>query len=224
MVLEVPLQLAASDPVPIYLVDDDPVVRDSIEFLIGTAGLCCRSFGDGAAFLAALPALADGCLLLDLVMPQVTGLDVMRQLVTAGRRMPIILMTAAATAPALRLAAELRPYVLIEKPFDDDALFGALNAAFVLLERGSPGGDAGRARKAVATLAADQTAVLRGIVAGLDTTTLARHLGLSELCVRRIRVTMQAQIGASDVYQLAAIARLADLLPYDPDTGRKGDT
>ncbi|MEN2785048.1 response regulator [Sphingomonas qilianensis] len=210
------MQLGISEVFPVYVVDDDPVVRESIDFLLSTVDIACRKFDGGVPFLAELPALADGCLLLDLVMPQANGLDVMRALSAAGRTMPITLMTAAANAPAMRVAAEICPFVLMEKPFDEERLFDALEIGFQTLASGVPDLAAARARDAIATLSADQLVVLQGSIAGMASSALALLLGISEMQVRRIRVALEQQIGARDVYHSAEIGKLAGLQPLRP--------
>ncbi len=201
---------------PVYLVDDDKVVRESIDFLLSTVGLNCRMFENGASFVAEVADLPDGCLLLDLMMPQVDGLDVMRHLVATGRRMPIILMTATTNVSIMRLATSISPHVLLEKPFDEEDLFAAIKDGFDVLDRGRSEIDAEAARAVVAELSHDQITILRGLIADIDTPALARRLGVSEVSMRRDHLSLRERIGARDVHHSIAIGLLAGLLPLEP--------
>ena len=198
---------------PVYLVDDDRSVRESIEFLLATVGVTCRSFEDGGEFLAEIAELPDGCVLIDQVMPQVGGLQVMHQLRQIGRTMPIILMTAATNASRRHLTEEIGPHALLEKPFDEDALCRALETSFERLG----GGAEISAQHAVEQLSAQQVTVLRGLIAGIRTAGLARLLRLEETRVRQIRVALKERLGATDIHHAIAIGESAGLQPLRPD-------
>lgn len=197
---------------PVYVVDDDALVRQSTQFLLATLGINCRTFGDGAAFLEAVEQLPDGCLLVDRVMPGIGGLEVVHTLHALQRQMPIILMTAATTASGRRRTDNIGPHTLLEKPFEESALLNALGSGFEMLAFGSEQ-DAANARAAVAQLTPLQTVILRGLIAGLDTPALAARLGLAETRVRRNRVALKARIAARDVDHAIAIGKRAGVPP-----------
>ncbi|WP_157134495.1 response regulator transcription factor [Sphingomonas sp. PAMC 26605] len=197
---------------PVYVVDDDALVRESTQFLLATLGISSRTFADGAGFLDAVEQLPDGCLLVDRVMPGVGGLEIVHALHARQRQMPIILMTAATNTPSRRLADTIGPHTLLEKPFAESALLTALGSGFERLAFGSEQ-DAANARDVVAQLPPLQTTILRGLIAGLDTPALAERLGLAETRVRRSRVALKARIGARDVHHAIAIGRRAGLPP-----------
>lgn len=124
-----------SRPNPIYVIDDDPQMRSSIRFLLATLKLDCVTFGSGAEFLARLPALPSGCLLLDLRMPVLDGLAVQQALVERGVQWPVIFMTGAADTPTVVRAVQQGAVEFIVKPFSDEQLLEALHKGFVQLAK-----------------------------------------------------------------------------------------
>ncbi len=192
--------------------DDNALVRDSTVFLLGTNGVQCQAFDDGSSFLAEVHNLPDGCLLIDRLMPRVSGIEVIQRLSAIDRKMPIILMTAATNASRSDLDENIGPHILLEKPFEEDALLSALENGFQALALGVEG-DATYARDVVAHLTSNQTLILRGLIAGMDTAALAARFGIAESLVRRNRVALKARIAATDVYQAVAIGKRAELLP-----------
>lgn len=207
------LQSVDNRAFPVYVVDDDEVVAESIAFLLSTAGIDSRRFDDGRAFLDKLPGLAAGCILLDLVMPQVNGIDVMRQLLATGCTMPVVLMTAAANTSAMRMSAGVSPHRFLEKPFDEDSLFAALEDGFAMLAQRAPASHGTRSQAVVAQLPAHQQVMLRGLIAGMGTAAVAAYLGISMVRARRMHLALREQIGAKDVYHAAAIGKQAGLQP-----------
>jgi FixJ family two-component response regulator len=197
---------------PVYIVDDNALVRESTVFLLGTNGVRCRAFDDGASFLAEVQDLPDGCLLIDRLMPRVSGVEVIQRLSAINRKMPIILMTAATNSSRTELDENIDPHMLLEKPFEEDALLSALETGFKELALGAEG-DATNVRDVVAHLTSNQTLILRGLIAGMDTAALALRFGVAESLVRRNRVALKARIAATDVYHAVAIGRRSGLLP-----------
>src|SRR5205807_660135 len=83
----------------VHVIDDDEAVRDSIEFLLRTSGLMVRSFDSASSFLNALPTIAFGCIITDMRMPGISGLDLLRRLSEMNIKMPVILITAHGDVP-----------------------------------------------------------------------------------------------------------------------------
>lgn len=205
---------------PVYLVDDDALVRESTAFLLGTMDISCRTFADGAGFLDVVRDLPDGCLLIDQVMPGISGSQVIRRLRALRRTMPIILMTAATDASRRRLDETIGAHTVLEKPFEEGALLTALGSGFEMLAFGSDG-DATNARALVAALTPLQTLILRGWIAGMDTPALARRLGLTESIVRRNHVALKERIAARDVQHAIVIGKRAGMRPWQPPHDRE---
>jgi two-component system response regulator FixJ len=116
----------ASEAPIVYIIDDDRDVRESLSFMLRTDGILSRAFAGGQEFMAARPDLAPGCLLLDLRMPQMSGLDVMTALKEQGCGWPIVVMTGHDEADLGTTAIRLGARDLLEKPFDADLLLHCL--------------------------------------------------------------------------------------------------
>jgi two-component system response regulator FixJ len=114
---------------PVYIVDDDAAFRRSVERLMRAAGETAVSFESGAAFLKAAPDLADGCVILDVRMPGMGGLELQKQLKLIGFKLPIIVMTLKGDMETAVRAMKGGAVDFIEKPFDDEKLFDAINEA-----------------------------------------------------------------------------------------------
>src|SRR5688500_16038874 len=104
----------------VYVVDDDPAVRDSLAFLLGAAGLEVRLFESASAFLAALPALGRGCVVTDVRMPEMDGIELLRRMTSSGQALPVIVMTGHGDVPLAVGAMKLGALDFIEKPFEDE--------------------------------------------------------------------------------------------------------
>lgn len=113
----------------IFIIDDDDSVRDSLSLLLELKGYRAVSFASSEAFLAACQADWAGCILLDLRMPGMTGLALQAQLAERGIRLPVIIITAHGDIAATRAAFKAGAVDFIEKPIDDEAMFGAIRAA-----------------------------------------------------------------------------------------------
>ncbi|WP_342152804.1 response regulator [Methylorubrum sp. SB2] len=113
----------------VHVVDDDPAMRDSLAFLIGLGGFETRLYASGADLLARLPKPAMGCVLADLRMPGIDGLELLRRLRAAGQTLAVVMMTGHGEVPLAVEAMKLGARDFIEKPFEDAALLHTLRAA-----------------------------------------------------------------------------------------------
>lgn len=113
----------------IYIVDDDMDVRASIAFVLGTHGLECRSFPSGNAFIAELEALQAGCILLDVRMPGMGGLEVLTELLHRECRWPVVVMTGHGERDLAQDALRRGAVDFVEKPFDVDLMLTCLAQA-----------------------------------------------------------------------------------------------
>jgi two-component system response regulator FixJ len=119
---------------PTYIVDDEPDVRSAIAFMLEAAGGTTKTFGSGAEFLAAVPALAPGCILLDIRMPGQSGLDLLRILVSSGVNWPVVIMTGHGEVSNAVQAMRGGATDFIEKPFEESLLHSCLGNAARLLD------------------------------------------------------------------------------------------
>lgn len=116
----------SSAPARVYLVDDDPDLRDGVTRLLQDAGYQLQSFPSGAAILAAYPQLSPGCIVVDMMMPNMTGLDLHRRLLSVGCRWPFIMLTGHANRNTVTRAMEAGIVAFLEKPVREVELLAAV--------------------------------------------------------------------------------------------------
>lgn len=181
----------------VHVVDDDEVVCNSLQFLLQSAGIAVRTHMTAEAFLRDAASLSVGCVLTDLRMPGLGGIELQRRLQDAGRHVPVVVMTGYGDVPTAVQAMKDGALDFLEKPFDDERLLAVVRRA---LETGR----AMRAASEQATAAAGRLAVLtprerevlEGLVAGQASKEIARDLGASPrtIEVHRMRVMEKLQV------------------------------
>jgi len=196
----------------VHIVDDDEAVRQSLAFLLGSAGLTVRLYDSASAFLAGLSAVKSGCLVTDMRMPEMTGIELLQQLRAKACRLPAIVITGHGDVPLAVEAMKAGAVDFIEKPFDQETILHAVQAA---LERGFEG--EGRDDPAVAarlgTLSERERQVLEGLVAGHTNKTIAYDLGISPRTVEVYRANLMTKMGARSLSELIRMAIIAKVAP-----------
>ena len=201
---------AAPSPPLVVIVDDDPAVRESLDSLIRSIGLATRLFGAPAELLqGALPDVP-GCIILDVRLPGISGLDFQDQLARQGIALPIVFMTGHGDIPMTVRAMKAGAVDFLAKPFRDQEMLDAVTAA---IERDRQRRSATAAlddqRAAFATLTAREREVMTHVVAGLMNKQVAGVLGLSEITVKIHRGNVMRKMG---VRTLADLVRAAEAL------------
>jgi two-component system response regulator FixJ len=198
----------------VYVVDDDRDVRCSISFMLGAAGLQTRPFGSGGDFLGSLGELADGCVLLDIRMPEMDGLQVMAALAERQVAWPVIAMTGHGEVPVAVRAMKLGAVDFLEKPFEESILLTSLDRAFNLLrDRGEQAGRKRTAEDRLAALTARELEVLKGLMAGLSNKLLARRLDISLRTVEMHRANMMDRLRVGSLAEALTIGVQAGVEP-----------
>ena len=205
--------MPAEDPPErtVYIVDDDPAFLGSVARIFRAAGLTAVSYDTALAFLDVAPDLTEGCLLLDVLMPEMDGLELQERLNSLGSKVPVIVMTAKGDVETAVRAMKAGAADFIEKPFDDDLLLEAVNAAFTRA-REPTRGEAMRAAKRVARLSPRERQVLDGLVAGLSNKAIARNYDISPRTVEVYRANLMAKMQAGSLSDLVRMAMRAGLL------------
>jgi two-component system, LuxR family, response regulator FixJ len=196
----------------VHIVDDDEAVRQSLAFLLGSAGLTVRLYDSASAFLAGLSAVKSGCLVTDVRMPDMTGIELLQQLRAKACHLPAIVITGHGDVPLAVEAMKAGAVDFIEKPFDQEALLHAVHTA---LERGmgGEGGDDPAIAAKLATLSERERQVLEGLVAGHPNKTIAYDLGISPRTVEVYRANLMAKMGARSLSELIRMAIIAKVAP-----------
>src|SRR5471030_2985361 len=119
----------------IYVIDDDDAVRQSLEFLLRTAGHTVRGFESAKAFLEILPELRSGCIITDVRMPDISGIELLRRVKEHDTDIPVIVITGHGDISLAVEAMKLGAVDFLEKPFEDDRLIGMIEAA---IQRAEP--------------------------------------------------------------------------------------
>jgi two-component system response regulator FixJ len=201
----------------VHVVDDDAAVRRSLERLLHAAGYDAVSYETTGRFLAAAAELPGGCVLLDFRMPGMDGLEVQARLGQLGIHLPVIVMTGQGDVSTAVRAMKAGAVDFIEKPYDDDVLISAIEAA--LTKGGQPEHDreAAAAARRIAALSPRERQVLAGLMAGSHNKVMAFDLGISVRTVELHRARMMERLG---VRQLAEAVRLAVLARLEPGLDR----
>jgi FixJ family two-component response regulator len=207
-----------SDAKPtVFVVDDDVSVRESLELLIESAGWNAETFGTGLEFLARPRALAPGCLVLDVALPDLNGFD-LQKLVADRADMPIIFITGYGDVPTTVRAMRAGAVDFFTKPLVDDALVSAIRNA--LTRSCAALGDAAymRAlRESYASLSRREREVMALIVAGQLNKQVGGELGISEITVKAHRGRVMRKMNADSLPELV---RMADRLGTASRPGR----
>lgn len=202
----------------IYLVDDDDMVRSSAAALLRANGYRVTDFSDAQQMLADLDPALPGCIMLDINMPGMDGLEAQERLNAKGIRFPVLILTGAGDINRAVRAMKNGALEFLEKPYDDVTLLTALENAFVELARRVTDEDKGDdARTRIARLSKREREVMQGLLDGLPNKLIAYHLGLSIRTVESFRATLMDKLGVRTVSAAVRLALLAGLPSLSED-------
>ena len=195
----------------VHLIDDDPALRKSVAFLLTVNGFEVRDYPSATAFLDAAP-VEDGCILTDIRMPGMTGLELVRRLKSEGCELPIIAMTGHGDVELAVAAMKAGVVDFIEKPFSDATLLQALSEARSN-HTGPESADSARsaALERLESLSPRERDVLVGVAAGKLNKTIAYELEISPRTVEIYRANMMTKTGSRNLAELMRLALAAGL-------------
>jgi RNA polymerase sigma factor (sigma-70 family) len=194
----------------VYIVDDDPSVRDSLALMLGLAGYCTAAFADSESFLAAWRADWAGCLLTDLRLPGASGIELQAALRRRESSLPVVIITAHGDVPSARAAFRAEAVDFLEKPFDDQQLRQAIEAAFALEEQRLGRETARRADAAkLERLTPREREVLESAARGLHAKEIGASLGISARTVEVHKARIMEKLGVRNIAELVRFALAA---------------
>jgi two-component system response regulator FixJ len=197
----------------VHVVDDDPTVRRSLERLLYSAGFRSVLYENPWSFLDAAPGLSAGCVLLDVRMPEMDGLELQAWLTRFGFPLPMIVITGHGDIQTAVWAMKAGAVDFIEKPFDDDSLIAAIETALAGSGRAFRDREIAEAAERIALLSPREREVLDGLVAGRQSKVIAYDLGLSVRTVEVHRARMLERLGTRRLAEAVRLAVLAGLTP-----------
>jgi two-component system response regulator FixJ len=205
----------------ICVIDDDEAVRQSLEFLLSTAGITVRAFESAKAFLAAMPDIKARCIITDVRMPEMTGIDLLRHLNELNAGIPVIIITGHGDIALAVEAMKIGAVDFLEKPFDDEFLLAAVGAA---LNRDADvvkhNAELAAINDKLGALSNRERQVLEGLVAGKPNKTIAFDLGISPRTVEIYRANLMTKMAANSLSDLVRMAMTAGILERS-DKGRR---
>jgi two-component system response regulator FixJ len=200
----------------VHVIDDDDAVRDSVAFLLRSAKIDVRTYDSATAFLSAIAANDAGCVVTDVRMPGMSGVDLLRQLKAKGFTMPVIVITGHGDIQLAVEAMKSGAADFLEKPFDDEVLLNSVKAALHRLEQHTQH-ESERAElcNKLAALSNRERQVLEGLIAGKANKVIAFDLGISPRTVEIYRAHVMTKMNAGSLSELVRMALLAGALVPD---------
>lgn len=197
----------------VHVIDDDEALRESLLFLLNAAKFQVRSYESAEAFLDAMGHAEAGCIITDVRMPGMTGLELIRRLKTSHAAFPVIVISGHADVPLAVEAMKLGAVEFLEKPFEEGALISAVLGALNRYAQDSKR-DLERTtiEERIAALSQRQRQVLLGLVAGHPNKTIAFDLGISPRTVEIYRANVMTKMQAKSLSDLVRMALVAGLL------------
>ena len=202
-----------SDKSIVHVIDGDEAVRQALAFQLGSAGLDVRTYESAAVFLEVAPTVQTGCVITDVRMPELSGIDLLRRLRELKLAVPVIVITAHGDIPLAVEAMRLGAMDFLEKPFEDEAVLASVRSA---LDKG----DRDQKRQAersniearLAALSNRERDVLKGLVAGRANKQIAYDLGISARTIENYRANLMMKTQAASLSDLVRMALIAGIL------------
>jgi two-component system, LuxR family, response regulator FixJ len=203
----------SSEPAIVHVIDDDEALRDSLAFLLRAADLEAKSYASAAAFLDALPLKGLTCIITDVRMPGLSGIDLLRRVKELGIEVPVIVITGHGDVPLAVEAMRFGAVDFLEKPFDDEILLQSVRAAL----RQQAGAAKRQSERAeiegrLAALSPRERDVLGGLVAGRANKQIAFELGISPRTVEIYRANLMDKMQAGSLSELVRMALIVGML------------
>jgi two-component system, LuxR family, response regulator FixJ len=205
-------ETAAAQPV-VHIIDDDEGLRESLAFLLRSAALEVRSFESAKAFLDALPRAVPGCVITDVRMPDMSGIELLRRLKELKLGVPVIVITGHGDIALAVEAMKMGAADFFEKPFDDDLLVASVRAALRQREdQTKRGAERAEIEHRISNLSPREKDVLAGLIEGRANKQIAFDLGISPRTVEIYRANLMSKMQADSLSDLVRMALISEML------------
>jgi two-component system, LuxR family, response regulator FixJ len=196
----------------VYVIDDDEAMRDSLNFLLDSSGFEVTLFESAQNFLDALPGLAFGCIVSDVRMPGIDGIELLKRMKAVHSSLPILVMTGHGDVPLAVEAMKLGAIDFLEKPFEDERLIAMIEGAIRQAEPAAKSeAIAQDIATRIATLSPRERQVMDGLMAGLSNKLIAREYDISPRTIEVYRANVMTKMGANSLSELVRLAMRAGI-------------
>ena len=197
----------------VYVIDDDEAMRDSLNFLLDSANFNVTLFETALRFLEALPGLTFGCVVSDVRMPGLDGIELLKRMKADQSKFPIVIMTGHGDVPLAVEAMKQGAVDFLEKPFEDDRLIGMIETAIRQAEPNLKSEAFTQDIAArIASLSPRERQVMNGLIAGLSNKLIARDYDISPRTIEVYRANVMTKMQANSLSELVRLAMRAGLL------------
>ena len=197
----------------VYVIDDDEAMRDSLQFMLDSADFQVSLFESAHKFLDSLSGIPFGCVVSDIRMPGIDGIELLKRLKATHATLPVIIMTGHGDVPLAVEAMKFGAVDFLEKPFEDDRLIGMIELA---LRQGESGARSEAIAQDIAVRIASLTPrerqVMEGLVAGLSNKMIARDYNISPRTIEVYRANVMTKMQAGSLSELVRLALQAGAL------------
>jgi two-component system response regulator FixJ len=196
----------------VHVIDDDDAVRESLEFLLRSAKVSVRTYDSAVTFLECSLNPRSGCIITDVRMPGIDGIELLRRLQERDVRVPVIIITGHGDVPLAVEAMRIGAMDFLEKPFDDEVLLSSVRSALSRHEKGAQeGAERAAIQERLAALSNRERQVLEGLIAGYPNKTIAYDLGISPRTVEIYRANVMTKREAKSLSELVRLALVAGI-------------
>src|ERR1700682_4557653 len=197
----------------VYVIDDDEAMRDSLDFLLGSADFHVTLFESAHHFLDAVSSIDFGCVVSDVRMPGIDGIELLKRMKESHSVLPVLIMTGHGDVPLAYEAMKLGAADFLEKPFEDDRLIGMIDAALRQAESGARSEAVTLDIAArIESLSPRERQVMDGLIAGLSNKLIAKEYDISPRTIEVYRANVMTKMQAGSLSELVRLAMRAGAL------------
>jgi len=197
----------------VYVIDDDEAMRDSLDFLLGAADFHVTLYESAHKFLDAISTVDFGCVVSDVRMPGIDGIELLKRLKASRNVFPVVIMTGHGDVPLAVEAMKLGAVDFLEKPFEDECIIGMIDVALRQAESNAQGEAMTHdIASRVASLSPRERQVMDGLIAGLSNKLIARDYDISPRTIEVYRANVMTKMQAGSLSELVRLAIRAGVL------------